>query len=363
MKKRNLLDKLRYNYLLKKRAKKYGKKEKEVSKAEKYSNLGMKVILYGFGGAILWAGFAPIDKGVSVPGWIITEGQRKSVQHQTGGVIEKILVKEGDHVHQGDVVIRLNQVNPEANAKAIEAIVAQLEHKLEMLEKSIRSKRQQIGSMGKQISNLRPLTKDGHYPVNRVLELERNLNQIENSLITEIGELNQTKKQIDEQQARLAPHTYELAMTEIKAPISGDVVNLQVFTEGGVLQQGQKIMDIVPKHLPLVAEGQLPVHLIDKVKVGMEVEMVFSALNQNTTPHIPGKLIMVGQDRVIDEKTGEPHYKVLAEVTDEGMGMLKDNVIKPGMPVELFVITGERTVLSYIFKPIMDRAYSSMRED
>lgn len=362
MKKRNLLDKLRYHYLKKQRNKKYPKKE-EVSKAEKYSNIGMKVITFGFGGAILWAATAPIDKGVSVPGWIITEGQRKSVQHQTGGLVEKIMVKEGDHVHQGDVLIKLNQVNPEANAKAIEAIVAQLGHKMEMLEKSTKSKRQQIGSIGKQISNLRPLTKDGHYPVNRLLELERSLNQIENSLISEIGDLNQTKKQIDEQQARLAPHTYELEMTEIKAPISGDVINLQVFTEGGVIQQGQKIMDIVPKHLPLVAEGQVPVHLVDKIKVGMPIEMVFSALNQNTTPHIPGKLIMVGEDRIIDEKTGEPHYKVLAEVTPEGMIMLNDNVIKAGMPVEMFIITGERTVLSYIFKPIMDRAYSSMRED
>jgi len=90
---------------------------------------------------------------------------------------------------------------------------------------------------------------------------------------------------------------------------------------------------------------------------------MFTAFNQNSTPHIPGTLSFISPDRLINEHTGLPYYKVRAKVTPEGMKLLAHLNVKPGMPVELFVNAGQRSMLSYLFKPVLDRAHSALSEN
>ena len=106
--------------------------------------------------------------------------------------------------------------------------------------------------------------------------------------------------------------------------------------------------------------NQMKVFLVHK---GLKVQLIFSAFNANTTPHIPGVVTEVAADRTVDERSGQAFYKVRAEVAPEGLKMISNLNIRPGMPVELFVITGERTMMNYLFKPIMDRANSAMTEE
>ena len=123
------------------------------------------------------------------------------------------------------------------------------------------------------------------------------------------------------------------------------------------------LMDIVPSDDLLVITGQVPVHLIDKVHIGLDVDLIFSALNQKKTPNIPGTVTQVSADRLTDERTGLPYYNIKAKVTPEGMKQLSDQQIRAGMPVEIFIKTGERSLMSYLFKPILDRVHSSMSEE
>jgi protease secretion system membrane fusion protein len=178
-------------------------------------------------------------------------------------------------------------------------------------------------------------------------------------------QLAETQKEAGAQGARMQAQQFELANVEVKAPVDGTVVNLAVFTNGGVVAQGFKMMDIVPSDDPLVVEGQLPVNLIDKVHEGLPTELIFSAFNANRTPHIPGVVETVSADRTVDERSGAAFYKVRVKVSPKGAKMIAANHmdIRPGMPVELFVKTGERTMMSYLLKPIFDRAHSSMSED
>jgi protease secretion system membrane fusion protein len=115
----------------------------------------------------------------------------------------------------------------------------------------------------------------------------------------------------------------------------------------------------------MVVEGQLAVNLIDKVQVGLPVEFIFSAFNTNKTPHIPGIVTQVSADRTVDERTGMPYYKIKARVTPEGAKLIASHKldIQSGMPAELFIKTGERTMMNYLFKPIFDRAKTSLSED
>ncbi len=158
---------------------------------------------------------------------------------------------------------------------------------------------------------------------------------------------------------------FDVASADVKAPTDGVVVGLSIFTNGGVVGPGVRMMDIVPVHDALVVEGQLPVNLIDKVHVGLPVEMNFSAFNTNRTPHIPGTLTVVSADRTVDEKTNMPYYKVRATVSAEGAKLIasKHLNIQSGMPVEMFVKTGERTMMNYMLKPLFDRSKSALTED
>jgi protease secretion system membrane fusion protein len=143
------------------------------------------------------------------------------------------------------------------------------------------------------------------------------------------------------------------------------VVNLAVFTPGGVVAPGFKMMDIVPSNDPMVVEGQLQVQLVDRVHRGLPVDLQFAAFNANTTPHIPGVVEDVAADRTVDERTGMAYYKVRVKVTPEGAKLIaqKKLAIRSGMPVSLFVKTGERTMMNYLLKPIFDRAASALSEE
>jgi protease secretion system membrane fusion protein len=421
-----------------------------------HTKLGWWIVLAGFCGFILWASFAPLDKGVPVSGTVTVASNLKAVQHLTGGIVDSILVKEGDHVEIGQVLVRMNDIQIKAlaeitriqlyTARTVEArllaerdgknqitfpaellslqndlriansIIIQnqlfssrslaLQHEIAALDESTTglkvqlrgleasrtSKNQQLKFLEEQLISLRDLAEDGFVPRNRVLDLERTYTQLMGEISSDTGNIGRTQGQIAELEQRrihrqqeyqkevrqqlsdiqreadsldnrLSGQDFELANILVKAPVDGIVVGLNVFTEGGVIGPGFKLMDIVPKDDLLIITGQVPVHLIDKVHIDLPVDLIFSALNQKKTPNIPGIVTQVSADRLTDERTGLPYYNIKAKVTAEGMKQLSDQQIRAGMPVDIFIKTGERSLMSYLFKPILDRVHSSMSEE
>jgi protease secretion system membrane fusion protein len=345
-------------------ARKEKNEPKTSGKDEKfYSWLGWQVIIWGIGGVILWACYAPIDKGVSVPGVVIPENNRKTIQSAFAGIVDAIEVREGQRVKEGELLIKLNPTLAQANSNATKESIDGYKAQSKGLQESIAQKRHQIALFEKQIVGARELVRDGYLAANKLLELERQQTQLMALVSEDQGNLIKISKQITELQEKLNPYEFDLANTEIKSPVDGDVVNLTVFTKGGVVSTGQKLMDISPLNDKLIVEAQLPVHLIDKVHVQLTVEMMFTAFNTNRTPHIPGIVIAVDSDRIVDEKTNQPYYKIQVTPTDEGIKLLGALKVRAGMPVELFIKTGEQSMMTYLLKPIFDRSHSAMRED
>lgn len=126
---------------------------------------------------------------------------------------------------------------------------------------------------------------------------------------------------------------------------------------------GDHLMDVVPSEAALVVDAQLKVQLIDKVYTGLPVDLMFTAFSKTEHQKIPGTVTLVSADRLIDKANGEAYYQMQVTVTPEGAKMLQGEEIKPGMPVEVFVKTGSRSLLSYLFKPILDRARTSLTEE
>lgn len=154
-----------------------------------------------------------------------------------------------------------------------------------------------------------------------------------------------------------------LERTLIRAPVSGTVIRLIVHTEGGVVSPGAPILDIVPDGEELTITAQVSPIDIDRVYTGLEAEIRFSVFNQATTPKLFGKVINLSADRLINEQTGMPYYQAQLELLPESVKDLVDLELLPGMPAEVLISTGERTLLQYLAKPVTDAFVRSFLED
>ncbi|MGQ3822933.1 HlyD family type I secretion periplasmic adaptor subunit [Pseudomonas alliivorans] len=250
----------------------------------------------------------------------------------------------------------------------------------------------QADSLRQQLSNLQPLAQNGFIPRNRLLEYERQLSQVQQEMAQNAGETGRIEQGIVESRLRLqqqreeyqkevrtqwadaqvktltleqqlASAGFSLQHSEILAPADGIAVNLGVHTEGAVVRAGQTLLEVVPQGTRLEVEGRLPVNLVDKVGSHLPVDILFTAFNQNSTPRVTGEVSLISADQLEDEKTGQPYYVLRTSVSDAVMEKLNGLVIKPGMPAEMFVRTGERSLLNYLFKPLLDRAGSALTEE
>ena len=422
----------------------------------RYSRLGWLLMLGGFLGFLGWAALAPLDKGVAVSGKVMVSGHRKVVQHPSGGIVERIDVRDGDKVQAGQVLIRLKEtpllgqaqslrsqfygslasearLNAERDGalevsfptelttlaaapevasnlalqrqlfdsrrqallldqQGIHESIAGAEAQLRGVRDSQASKVLQRTALTEQLQGLRELAREGFIPRNRLLDSERVYAQVLGSISEDYGRIGQLQRQVLEMRLkirqlaeeyqkevrtqladtrvrtedlrnRLASAEFELANSQLRAPVAGIVVGLDVFTEGGVIKPGQALMEIVPQGEPLLVEARVPVELADKVHPGLPVELMFSAFSQSTTPRVAGEVTLVSADRQVDERTDEPYYTLRAQVSDAGMAQLAGLQIRPGMPVEAFVRTGERSMLNYLFKPLLDRTHMALVEE
>lgn len=409
---------------------------------------GWALVLGGFVATLAWAAFAPLDRGVAVPGRLVVQGQRQSVQHPVGGVIERINVANGDRVIAGQVLLTLERADIDSQLHSLDAqyatamaTQARLEaqvygrvqpafaadprpvgdqialqqalfesqaaarraeqqgleatrlgasQQISALLASQATKRQQASSLVEQLTNLRQLAADGLVSRHRVLELERLSAQLVGARAEEQGRLQQLRSQVIELTERLSQREeqqhnevrsqlldirlqgerlqsdqvaarIERDARELRAPVAGVVTSLAVFTEGGVIGPGQVLLDVIADAQPLLVEAQLPVQWVDQVRPGLPVEVTFSAYGQAATPRQLGEVVRVSADRELDRSTAEPYYLMHIGLADVG-GDIHGLELRAGMSVEAFVRTGERTLLSYLLKPLRDRAHAALGE-
>ncbi|PWC18322.1 hemolysin D [Brenneria roseae subsp. roseae] len=422
--------------------------------AGRYLKRGILLVLLGFCGMLLWAGLAPLDKGVAVSGRVIVADNRKSVQPVSGGRIATLAVRDGERVQAGQPLAMLDQTPAQAqrdnlSTQLLEAQASEARLKAERdnqetiifpdtpapyahISQQIRASQQQLfisrraalqqelaamqaAMMGakaqstgaqallnsnqtqyhiinEQLQGLRPLAQEGYIARNRLLDVERQAAQLAGAIAQERNNIVQIQQQIIELEQkirqrqneyqkevrtqladiqlsiqdithRLKSAEYELQNTQIRAPVSGTIVGLALHTEGGVVSAGQMLMEIVPDGQPLLIDAQLPIELVDRIAEGLPVELLFSAFNQATTPRISGVVTLIGADQLIDQQTGIPYYALRIRVDEQGKQQLAGLDVRPGMPVEAFVKTGERSMLNYLFKPLFDRLHIALSEE
>ena len=410
------------------------------------------VLAVGVGG---WAGTMTLSGALIAPGSVVVDSNSKKIQHPTGGIVGELNVRDGDHVKQGDVLVRLDDTVTRANlaivtkgldelyarkarleserdgrlaikfpaellARSEEPDVAAIldgERRLFDLRRNARvgqkeQLRQRVDQLREEMTGLKAQRtskekemqlinreKDGVYdlwkqklvPLTKLTELERSAVRLEGEagqLVAQTaqaaGKVSETELQIlqidRDLSSEVAKETREidakigefierkitaedqLKRIDIRAPQDGMVFQSAVHTVGGVITAGDAIMMVVPDADNLTVEAKVNPQDIDQVRAGQTALLRMSAFNQRTTPEILGTVTRVSADTTTDQRTGQSYYTIRISMPPEEVAKIGDLKIVPGMPVEAFVQTGDRTMIAYLVKPLHDQLMRMFRE-
>jgi protease secretion system membrane fusion protein len=281
-----------------------------------------------------------------------------------------------------------------ASLQGIEESIRGQEALLQTYQSMLGPRRSQLALVTEELGHTRSLVAEGYAPRNRQLELQRQVAE-SNAAIAELmgnsvraqraiaelrqqaisrqqeyrkeveTELGNVLREVQSDAEKLLAVRADLERTEIRSPASGQAIGLAVQTVGGVIQAGQKLMDIVPEDEPLLLEAKIEPHLIDKVRTGLKTDVRFNAFSHSPQLVVEGEIMSVSSDLLTEQVGGGQisYYLARVKVTPEGMAVLGNRRLQPGMPVEVIVKTGERSMLTYLLNPLTKRLAASMKEE
>jgi HlyD family type I secretion membrane fusion protein len=414
---------------------------------------GLLVTFGLFGGFLAWATLAPLAEATIAQGQIRVEGTRRTLQHLEGGVIREILVRDGDSVRAGQVVMRLDTIQAEATREALRAsrtaltaqaarLVAEaeeaetvsfpewlrasedqrarearagqsalfqarrasLESQLAMAEAreqqgrasieaaqgQLRAARRQLELVVQEEAMRRGLVTQGLSRLPELLAVQRALAGTEGTIVELIaqiqraeaqvaearslsrstrstrlqeveGELREVASRLAETEERLRAADDVAERREIVAPEAGTIVNLRLFTVGGVVRPGDPLMDLVPEQDVLVAEVQIQPLDIDMVHVGLRSDLRLSAFRAGVVPTLKGHVTFVAADATQDPQTRMTYYRAFITLEPGQIERLPGVFLAAGMPVEANIVTNVRSFWRYMTAPLresMRRAFT-----
>lgn len=422
-----------------------------------YVRLGLIASVTFVGAGVAWGTMAPLEGAIIASGTVVLENSINKVQHSVGGVVGAILVKEGQRVAAGDVVMRLDETATKANRQIIvndlntqrvrqarlnaereqaatmavpadlkamaaidpeirQALVsetalfaarartrvgqrAQLNEQIKQSQQEIKGTDAQYKSAVEQVrvaelelvdmrgllaknlvakprvtqlerevarirGTMGELTARGAQINARISETELQILQIDRTLETEVAkESREAEAKVSELNEKLATAEDQLRRIDLRSPSDGIVHQLQVHNIGGVIAPGAAIMSIVPERDTLVIEAKVNPIDIDQIHADQPARVRFTAFNSRTTPELYGSIFRIGADVSRDERTGVMYYIVGVRVSDQESARLGKLKLIPGMPAETFIKTSERTVASFLIKPLLEHMNRAFRED
>lgn len=403
----------------------------------------------------IWIALAPVGGAAVAPGHVKVDMNRKTVQHQEGGIVGEILVRDGSKVRAGDVLVVLTDVRVNASRELVQTQLdaelakaarleaeqnlaervsypaewagraddprlaelkarenalfaarrSALEGQIGLLRTQQRATRQEIRARDeqatsgraaielqrKEVEANRALVDKAFISNARLLELQRNLNELESRLaesgaeraaaVQKVADLDlraetlrtafmeeaaasfrQASAQIFDLRERLRPTQDAEERQRIRAPIDGEVVELKITGPGSVIAPREPILDIVPDKAELIVEAQLKPEDISFVHAGLPADVRLTSFRQRITPTVPGEVVYVSADRLVDRNTNLSYYVARVTVPQSALQAAGGLKLQAGMPAEVFIRTTPRSPLEYLFDPITGFLERGMRE-
>jgi HlyD family secretion protein len=419
------------------------------------ARIGLALILIffvGFGG---WATFVPLAGGALAPGVLSPDGSKRTVQHLEGGIIHKLLFRDGDFVKAGQPLLVLESIQAKAkydvlakqhrdlritmvrlkaeadgasmldfpedltstpSAEAQDRMDSQRQlfkarlaahtsrqsitrQRIEQLGEQIRGLRAQSASVDQQIAIIREeveakatLARKGLLARPVLLRLKRMEAELAGRLGQYASNIAQAEQQISEARLQLIAADAErrneianqaekiraelntiddklvaskdvLSRTIIRAPVSGKVINLQYKTVSGVIQPGTAVLDIVPIQEKLIIDARVSPMDIDVVQAGLPAQIQLSAYSSRVTPRLDGIVQSISADRIVDKSSNQPYYLARVEIDPKELATLGPEIkLVAGMPADVLIVTGKRTMADYLLEPIIKVMWKTFRE-
>jgi len=420
------------------------------------TKIALLIVLIFVGGFGLWAAIAPLSSAAVAPGAVKVDSNRKTIQHLEGGIIREILVRDGDVVKQGQILLRLDSLDANSDRDARRAkldalnaqearLIAERDNKpsiafpkelqsrrndnsvreildgqdkifsdhqramndqigvwvqrSEQYRAQIASLQSQITAVQKQIPLFEEQLRDQKFLFEKGLSLKPKMLELERQLVAAKGDIEANKGKVlslqeqvgeadvqinairsaqakavseelrDVQNKRsdaaedLRKFVAKAGRTDVVAPQDGTILNMKFFTVGGVVAPGGAILDLVPLQDKMVLEVKVQPIDIDIVRPGLPATVRLVAYKQRITPTIQGAVTWVSADATTEEKTNSTYYLARVEVDAAAMRHLPHVKLYPGMPVDVSIVTGERTMLAYIVQPLVDSFAHAFREE
>lgn len=402
--------------------------------AENTINYGVKALIIFAVLFLGWAIFLPIKSASIADGVIVLDFNRKTIQHLEGGIIDQILVKEGQAINGGDVLLYLHDIkakteqqilkerlwamqlqkerlkaekenkssmnltdffsetgelSPSDNEKLQEIAANQLRlfkakkdkrsGEIKVLEKKLKSAEIRLKLFEKELGLIKPLVDEDNLPILREIDLQKSIAEADEQAETaklqianyKNDDLSETLKEIKESDMEIVALYNQLSASKdilkrsaITSPVSGKIMNIKYHTIGAVVPPGGEIMNIVPQHEELIIEAKVKPQDIDNVAVGMKSKIQLTAYKGKKVPKLNGEVINISPDILTNEQTRESYFLARVSISKKDIEKLKDKIeLYPGMPAQVFIITGSRSLISYMFTPISDSAYKAFREE
>ncbi len=365
------------------------------------ARLTVRVAAVGFLLLLLWAWFAQIDQVTRVPGQVIASARTQVVQTPDGGVLQRLLVKEGDRVAKGQILAVLERSRVQAAVNDTSAKVAASKIALARLTAEVYGRPLEIAphlhkyrdyvknqtdlytqrqrALNEEIQALQrslqlsieelemnqPLLKTGDISRAEVLRLQRQVSDIQSQITNRRNkyfqdaqaEMTKTQEDLRTQEEALSDRTQLLGHTELTAPAKGIVKNIRLNTEGGVLRAGEELMQILPTDSDLIVEAKLRPADVAFIKVGLPVSVKLDAYDYAIFGSLRGAVSYISADTLTeDTRQGElTYYRVQVRINErEFKGAQASSIeVRPGLTGSVEIRTGERSVLSYLTKPII----------
>lgn len=420
--------------------------------------LGFWTLIVGFGAFLIWAGFAPLDEGVPVSATVSIETKRKTIQHLNGGIVEKVIVREGQQVKAGDLLVELNEGITRANFEAIrqnymaqraaesrlqaevaghskiefhpdlivaakdplikqhittqtqlfdarksalaseinafKENIAAMNAQLAGIDQQLQSRKIQADKQAEQLRNIRELANDGYAPKNTVLQMEQTQAELramladlkanrlktqraiaemsmresqrkQEALKESAAQLAEVRREVQAGREKLDASSDELARVKIIAPVDGQIVGLSIASIGGIVTPGQKLMDIVPDSEGVLLDAKIQPQMIDRVHTGDKTDVRFSSFAHAPQLVVGGVVKSISKDAVTETTAmgNAAYYTARVQITSEGLKQLGEHNLQAGMPAEVLIKTGERSLLTYLLHPLMKRVAGAMTEE
>ena len=396
---------------------------------------------------LVWMAFAPLSGAVVAPAAIKVDLNRKTVQHQEGGIVREVMVRDGQRVHAGQALMvigdlrnkaELHLLQDELHAQHVriaratgEAALAErfeapreedngalaretalfvarrrtLDEQLVALEAQLQGARAQITALGLQINasdesatlshdelamNER-LTQQGYVQGARILQLKRaeadyrgrkaetqsnlgvalqreadlkeRLAQIRNQYRQQaVDELKDATAKSQELQERLQPSLDQVERQVVRSPVDGEVMSMKVAGVGEVIAPRAPLLDVVPADARLVVEARIRPQDINHVRKDAAAEVRLTSFDARTTPLLKGNVTFVSGDRITTADGRESYFTATVEVDAGVLSGNPDIRLQPGMPAELYILTGKRSLFEYLLRPVAAFAFRAMRE-